>query len=237
MTEPLALTSFTYTIKGYQGGRVEVSYKDYSSCPTHVAIYNNVDFNGKIAFKIFSHSGLTDGYWEVNSIAFSGNASYTSIGFGLIGASVKVMGTQGLRFAAQINANGKTILEELDGEVEYGILLTNDTLGSLEIPCVKWFNDSQTIYTAVLTDLADEHATMLFTAKAYVKINNVKYYTESLTRSIAQLAFEEVNRCKTELDEENGFIYELEDGKFYDTEYTEEAFAYLKGLADKYAAQ
>ena len=63
----------TYTIKGYKGGKVEVSYTDYTSCEGHTAIYNNVDFNGKVAFKIFSSSGLEDGFWEISNLLVSGS--------------------------------------------------------------------------------------------------------------------------------------------------------------------
>ena len=60
----------TYNIKGYVGGKVEVSYNDYSTCKGHTAVYNNVDFNGKVAFKIFNDSGLNDAYWEISNVSF-----------------------------------------------------------------------------------------------------------------------------------------------------------------------
>ena len=68
---PIALTPYTYTLKGYKGGRVEVSYSDHSDCEGHTVVYENVDLNGKVAFKIFNNSGLEGGYWEISNMSFS----------------------------------------------------------------------------------------------------------------------------------------------------------------------
>ncbi|MBE7083484.1 MAG: hypothetical protein E7373_02630 [Clostridiales bacterium] len=65
---PVALVPFTYTVKGFKGGRVEISYNDYKTCPTHTAVYNSVDFDGLVAFKIFNSSGLEGGYWEISNL-------------------------------------------------------------------------------------------------------------------------------------------------------------------------
>ncbi len=68
---PIALVPFTITVKGYKGGRVEVSYNDYSTCTTHTVVYEDVELNGKVAFKIFDDSGLDGGYWEISNVSFS----------------------------------------------------------------------------------------------------------------------------------------------------------------------
>lgn len=220
------LNEITYNVKGYVGGKVEVTYSFNDNSKT--AVYNDVDFNGKIAFKIFNDSGLNGGYWNVSSVDFNGNASYTAIDFSVVGASIKTTGTQGLRFEAEINQQGKTLLEGLGEEVEYGILLSNDELGTLDVPCVNWFNNEQTIFTAVLVDLEDQHRTMEFTAKAYVKIDGVKYYTSAETRSIAQVANSALNDYRTQSEGE--YVYEIE-GKFYRVDYSGDAFAYLERWA------
>ena len=234
-SNPVALTSFTYTIKGYVGGRVEVSYNDYSTCSGHTAVYNDIDFNGKIAFKIFSDSKLSGGYWNVSTIAFNGNASYVDIGFKIIGASVKTTGTQGLKFAAQISEEGKAILAGLGEEIKYGILLINDEGKFLNIPCDKWYNETETVYTAVLKDLLPEHANEQFTAKAYVQIDGKVYFTEELTRSIAQVADLAINDYKVEKQGE--YEFELEAGKFYRVNYSTNTLDYLKSWADYYIAE
>lgn len=67
---PVAVTPVDFTIKGYKGGKLEISYKDsFKDCKGHTAVYNNVDFNGLVAFKIFNSSGLEGGYWEISNLA------------------------------------------------------------------------------------------------------------------------------------------------------------------------
>ena len=295
-----ALTNFTYNFKGYKGGRVEVTYNDYSTCPTHTAVYENVDFNGKVAFKIFNNSGLEGGYWNINGITVTavvehftvttivdsietptsiekGSAfvpetpvkegeifigwNYTDsdeinvykhadftidsveedisltalfVDLDIVGAGIKVTGTTGLRFIAQISDESKALLEGLNVQVNYGTLLSNSELGSLNVPCVNWFNEEKTQFTAVLTDLEESYATVDFTAKAYVEIDGVKYYSNEETRSIAYVACLAVSDYKT--SSEGDYIYELEEGRFYKVDYLEDSLNYLKELALKYGA-
>ncbi len=295
--------TISFTIKGYKGGRVEVTYNDYSTCPTHTAVYENVDLNGRVAFKIFNDSGLEGAYWNINSISMTaetkvveyctvttivnGAETPTSIEKGtayipetpvkegeifigwyyadsdeqnvykhtdfsiesvqeditltalfvdldIVGAGIKVTGTTGLRFIAQISDESKALLESLNVQVNYGTLLSNADLGSLDVPCINWFNEEKTQFTAVLTDLEDSYATVNFTAKAYVEIDGVKYYSNEETRSIASIAYSAVNDYIT--SSEGEYIYELEEGKFYRVDYLEESLTYLNELASKHEA-
>lgn len=293
-----------YTIKGYAGGKVEVIHDDksgYAPCPTHTDVFYNVDFNGKIAFKIFDNSGLDNGYWQVSNVSFNGQGSYTAIqslavttivdGVSTVnpvqqggaftptaptkageifigwnytdsdetnvyksadfsiasvqesvtleaifvdlhikGASVKTNGTQGLRFAAEISADDKAVLGGLGVEVKYGILLTNEENKNLDIPCQNWFNEEKTMYTAVLKDLQEQHANDKFTAKAYVEIGGVKYFSDAQTRSIAEVSKEAVNDYKAQ--SEGLYVYEVE-GKWYKVDYTANDLDYLNAWANK----
>ena len=296
---PAALVGITHQVVGYAGGKVELicSYNGNS----RIAVYNNVDFNGKIAFKIFDNSGLDNGYWQVSNVSFNGQGSYTAIqslavttivdGVSTVnpvqqggaftptaptkageifigwnytdsdetnvyksadfsiasvqesvtleaifvdlhikGASVKTNGTQGLRFAAEISADDKAVLGGLGVEVKYGILLTNEENKNLDIPCQNWFNEEKTMYTAVLKDLQEQHANDKFTAKAYVEIGGVKYFSDAQTRSIAEVSKEAVNDYKAQ--SEGLYVYEVE-GKWYKVDYTANDLDYLNAWANK----
>ena len=305
-TGNLPNTVTTYTVTGYAGGRVEIQYRSVgcvSTCTGHTATFENVDFNGRIAFQIFTASEETNGYWLINDLSLTAhttNAEYYSVttvvdgvekvssveegsaftpetpvkegeifvgwkytdsdetevykhadfainsvsenvsltavfvDLDVIGASIKVSGTQGFRFTAEINEESKALLDGLDVEVQYGILLTHETLGSVLVPCENWFNTEKTAYTAVLTGAEELNVTDDFTAKAYVEIDGVKYFSESKTRSMAYVADAAVRDFKTA--SEGDYIYELEDGKFYDMNYSSTQLAYLKELAEKYVA-
>ncbi len=298
-----------YTLKGYKGGTVVLNWVEGAGCSEacgHSATYTDVDFNGKIEFKIFSQSNpMNDGYfWHVNNISLTaetkaveyctvttivdGTETPASVEKGtafnpeapvkqgeifigwayadsdesgvykpadlsidsvdeditltalfvdlhVFGASVKVTGTKGLRFCAQMSDESKALLDNLSVDVNFGILLSNDDLGTLDVPCVNWFNAEQTMYTAVLTDLNETYAATKFTAQAYVEVDGVKYYSIGLTRSISFVANEVVNDYRTQ--EEGGYVYELEDGKFYDVNYSVEAFKYLKDMAQYFVAE
>ncbi|MBE7083480.1 MAG: hypothetical protein E7373_02610 [Clostridiales bacterium] len=296
---PAALIGITHQVVGYAGGKVELicSYNGNS----RIAVYNNVDFNGKIAFKIFDNSGLEGGYWQVSNVSFNGQGSYTAIqslavttivdGVSTVnpvqqggaftptaptkageifigwnytdsdetnvykskdfsiasvqesvtleaifvdlhikGASVKTNGTQGLRFAAEISADDKAVLGGLGVEVKYGILLTNEENKNLDIPCQNWFNEEKTMYTAVLKDLQDQHANDKFTAKAYVEIGDVKYFSDAQTRSIAEVSKDAVNDYKAQ--SEGLYVYEVE-GKWYKVDYTANDLKYINAWANK----
>ena len=75
-----ALETFTYTVSGYKGGKVEILYNCNrpDKCTGDTVVYENVDFNGKVAFKLFNDSGLEGGYWNLNSVNFNGYAKYAT---------------------------------------------------------------------------------------------------------------------------------------------------------------
>ena len=305
-TGNLPNTVTTYTVTGYAGGKVEIYYRSVgcvATCAGHTATFENVDFNGRIAFQIFNDSGLDGGYWLINGLSLTaytkniecysvttvvdgvetvfsveeGNAfapetpvkegeifigwKYTDsdeegiykpadfamgsvsedvsltavfVDLDVIGASIKVSGTQGFRFTAEISEESKVLLDGLNVEFEYGILLIHETLGSVPVPCVNWFNTEKTMYTAVLTGAEELNVTDDFTAQAYVEVNGVRYFSEGKTRSMAYVADAAVKDFKTA--SEGDYIYELEIGKFYDMNYSSTQLAYLKELAEKYVA-
>ena len=73
-TSNLPNTVTTYTVTGYAGGRVEIQYSSVgclSTCTGHTATFENVDFDGRIAFQIFNDSGLDGGYWKVTNVSIN----------------------------------------------------------------------------------------------------------------------------------------------------------------------
>lgn len=69
-------TVTTYTVTGYAGGKVTINYKSVgcvNTCSGHQATFENIDFNGKIAFKIFNDSGLAGGYWKLTNVSLDAN--------------------------------------------------------------------------------------------------------------------------------------------------------------------
>lgn len=370
---PSALMTFTYTVTGYKGGRVEIYYlcNRPDRCTGDTVVYENVDFNGKVAFRLFNDSGLEGGYWNLNGINFNGYAKYaefytlttivdgqtttqtlesgstptitaptkegyefkgwlysdsdetevskpvdftiasleedvtikavfektcnlavvvdgvttnktcsvggtisdiepqvkagqvfigwkfiegsnapvykhgdtTSITLNqdaslealfvdvkVLGAQIKTYGKQGLRFVTEISTESKAMLDELGVDVSFGTDVTNDTLGRLDIPCVNWFDENS--FTAVLTgfDKNDVYLTYEFAAKAYVKVDGVKYHTEEKTRSIYSVAVDAADDYKTQEDGE--YIYEI-NGKFYRYEYTTAELNYIQNIINK----
>ena len=165
-------------------------------------------------FEVYKHADFSIG--SVNE-----NITLTAVFVDLdvFGVSMKLVGTKGLRFAAEISVESKAMLAQLGLEVTYGIRLSNDELGYLDVPCVNWFNEEQTQYTAVLTDAEENYATTLFTAKAYVIIDGVRYYSQGLTRSMAYVA-------KVLVDADGAI-----------DEYSEDTWDYLTKLADQYVAE
>ncbi len=103
----------------------------------------------------------------------------------------KVGEGNGLRFIAQVDRS--YIGEEVTG---YGMVISAEGSSQVaDIPATKWQDgDSQTIFTAALTDLATSNYNRNFTAKPYVNVKYTDgttakiYATESITRSIYQVA-------------------------------------------------
>ena len=103
----------------------------------------------------------------------------------------KVSSGNGLRFIAQVDRS--YIGDEVTG---YGMLISaEESEKTIDIPAVKWQDgDSQTIFTAAITDLAVNNYNRKFTAKPYVNVRYADgteakvYATEAVTRSIYQVA-------------------------------------------------
>ena len=103
----------------------------------------------------------------------------------------KVSSGNGLRFIAQVDRS--SIGEEVTG---YGMEISAEgSSQTVDIPATKWQDgDSQTIFTAALTDLAVSNYNRSFTAKPYVEVKYADgttakiYSTETITRSIYQVA-------------------------------------------------
>ncbi len=103
----------------------------------------------------------------------------------------KVNAGNGLRFIAQVDRSA--IGEEVTG---YGVEISAEGSDEVvDIPAVTWQDgDSQTIFTAAITDLAVSNYNRNFTAKPYVNVKYTDgttakiYSTESITRSIYSVA-------------------------------------------------
>ena len=99
----------------------------------------------------------------------------------------KVNAGNGLRFIAQVDRS--SVGEEVTG---YGVLISAEGSSEVvDIPAVNWQDgDSQTIFTAAITDLAVSNYNRNFTAAPYVNVKYTDgttatiYGTETITRSI-----------------------------------------------------
>ncbi|MBQ8291851.1 MAG: hypothetical protein IJX88_05040 [Clostridia bacterium] len=168
------------------------------------------------------------------------------------GASVKTLGTQGMRFLSEIKAESKSALAAYANvTVAYGTKVGVSDTNTQDVPAKNWYNDEATQYTAVLTGFTEAEYTTVYTAIAYVDVtfgenDVVRYYARCVdkdtgvevedgytARSIAQVAALVMEDCKTEKDEANGYVTEYE-GKWY--EYSLDELKYLAPIAAKYEA-
>ena len=158
------------------------------------------------------------------------------------GASIKVKGIQGLRFMNVVDADAKAALDAV-ATVTYGTILSNSSIGTADVKADTWYDEAQTQYTATIKGFStNEHYNLVFTATAYIDVQlasgKVKRFnaTTSESRSIAYVANAAINDYQTSYNEANGYVYEVEAGKFYKTDYTTEQLSYLRNIAATYVA-
>ncbi len=161
----VALTPLTYTIKGYKGGRVEVTYNDYSSCSGHTSIYENIDLNGKVAFKIFNSSEFDNGYWEISNVSFSFSGlieKALELKIGAVDNPTLIVGD-----SVKLTTNMECKLDVIDGEEV--ATLDGDVLTALTPGTV--------VVKATMID--DESVSALFSIEVTDEINyNYEYKNE-----------------------------------------------------------
>ena len=158
------------------------------------------------------------------------------------GASIKVSGIQGLRFMNVVDATAKAALDAV-ATVTYGTVLTNTEIGTADVKADVWYDDAQTQYTATIKGFTtNEHYNLVFTATAYIDVQlpsgKVMRFnaTASESRSIAYVADAAVKDYQTSYNETDGYVYEVETGKFYKTDFTTDQLAYLRAIAATYEA-
>lgn len=158
------------------------------------------------------------------------------------GASIKVSGIQGLRFMNVVDATAKAALDAV-ATVTYGTVLTNTEIGTADVKADVWYDDAQTQYTATIKGFTtNEHYNLVFTATAYIDVQlasgKVMRFnaTTSESRSIAYVADAAVKDYQTSYNETDGYVYEVETGKFYKTDFTTDQLAYLRAIAATYEA-
>ncbi len=146
----------------------------------------------------------------VSCLIFSTYA--TDLEFSVVGASMRITGTQGLRFIGKIANNGAVTLTTGEN-ANFGIILipksmleseataiTKDTPNAKIVPAQNLLIESTVtaaglIYTpgsyyfsAVLTGIPEEFYGAEIVARAYVKNGNTYTYSAQTTRSVASVA-------------------------------------------------
>ena len=129
----------------------------------------------------------------------------------------KVNSGNGLRFIAQVDRSyiGDEVV------TGYGIEISaEDSDQTIDVPATKWQDEeSETIFTVALTDLATSNYNRSFTARPYVNVKYADgttakiYGTETITRSIYQVA---VGLLKTS---SNGIEEDTDDDYSVDSQY------------------
>ena len=123
----------------------------------------------------------------------------------VLGGSVRLSAPSGLRFqskiASEVVETGATfgtliIPKEVLGESA----LTHEISAATDIKQTKWatesvkqahpetYDEGYEYFNAVLTDIPSEHYDKVIVARSYVCVNGVYYYSETMERSIAQVA-------------------------------------------------
>ncbi|MBR5535821.1 MAG: BNR-4 repeat-containing protein, partial [Clostridia bacterium] len=138
---------------------------------------------------------------------------------GGVDAEGKVSTGNGLRFIAQVDRS--FVGEEVTG---YGILISAEgSDDTIDIPAVKWQDgESQTIFTAAITDLVVGNYNRRFTATPYVTVQyeggaTAKIYAkDSITRSIYQVATGLLKNEDSDVVDGADTEYSTEDQGLYD---------------------
>ncbi|MBQ3110784.1 MAG: BNR repeat-containing protein [Clostridia bacterium] len=131
----------------------------------------------------------------------------------------KVNAGNGLRFIAEVDRS--QVGEEVTG---YGMKITAEGSDkSLDIPAEKWQDgDSQTIFTAAVTDLATSNYNRKYTAAPYVKVKYTDgkeatiYGTETITRSIYAVAAGLLKNADSDTVDGNDTDYSTDSYGLYD---------------------
>ncbi len=131
----------------------------------------------------------------------------------------KISEGNGLRFIAQVDRS--SVGAEATG---YGIEISAEGSSQVvDIPATKWQDgDSQTIFTAALTDLAVSNYNRNFTAKPYVKVQYTDgttakiYSTETITRSIYQVSVGLLKNADSDTIDGNDTDYKADAYGLYD---------------------